>query len=182
HIYIAQPPLYKIKKGKMERYLDKDEDMQRFLVENGVEDAALFPRYPDSDAPVKEAEAIRKSELRSIIDSLMALDIIDRTLHRKGTHVQEVLNMRNEDEQKRFPIGIFTTGEARKFAFDKQRYIELQDEVDPEEQARLDAEADAAAKKKAEETQGELSLDASADVDQDFQETEAVRRKYMVQD
>ncbi len=183
HIYIAQPPLYKIKKGKMERYLDKDEDKDRMLVELGIEEATLFPRNPDGDnAPATEAQAIRKSELKGIVEHLVALEILDKTLSRKGTSIQEVLDQRNDGERKKFPVGIFTTGEARKFAFDPKEFTALQEEVDPDEQARLDLEAAEAAKKRATETQQELSLDSSAEVDQGFQETEVARRRYMVQD
>ncbi len=183
HIYIAQPPLYKIKKGKMERYLDKDEDKDRMLVELGVEEAALFPRNPDGDnAPAAEAQAIRKSELKGIVEHLVALEILDKTLARKGTSVQEVLNQRLDGEQKKFPVGIFTTGETRKFAFNPKEFTALQEEVDPDEQARLDEEAAEAAKRRAAETQQELSLDSSAEVDQGFQEHEIARRRYMVQD
>ncbi|MDC1175222.1 DNA topoisomerase (ATP-hydrolyzing) subunit B [Bacteriovoracaceae bacterium] len=36
YIYIAQPPLYKYKKGKTEKYLKDDKELQEFLVSNAV--------------------------------------------------------------------------------------------------------------------------------------------------
>jgi len=41
HLYIAQPPLYKIKKGKIERYLKDDKALQNFLVDLGSEDLSV---------------------------------------------------------------------------------------------------------------------------------------------
>jgi DNA gyrase subunit B len=41
HIYIAQPPLYKIKRGKSERYLKDETELNAYLLEAALEDAAL---------------------------------------------------------------------------------------------------------------------------------------------
>ena len=41
HIYIAQPPLYKIKRGKREEYIETDEQMSQMLLELGAEGQAL---------------------------------------------------------------------------------------------------------------------------------------------
>ena len=182
HIYIAQPPLFKVKKGRMERYLDKEEDRDRLLVDLGIDDAVLFSRNVEGKSAKKDDEGIRKSELRTVVEHLMTLETVDRTLHRKGTSIQEVLNLRNEDANKRFPVGLFTRGESRKFAFDQSDYLALEDEVDPAELERVEREAAEAKARKDLETQQELTLDSSADVEQDFQDTEELRRKYLSQD
>ena len=43
HLFIAQPPLYKIKKGKMERYLKNDRSLADFLIEAGAESIDVEP-------------------------------------------------------------------------------------------------------------------------------------------
>ncbi len=43
YIYIAQPPLYKIKRGKHEQYLKDDVELERYLVNAALEEASLVP-------------------------------------------------------------------------------------------------------------------------------------------
>ncbi len=41
HLYIAQPPLYKVMRGKSERYLTDQSEMDAFLIEEGSSEAVL---------------------------------------------------------------------------------------------------------------------------------------------
>lgn len=41
HLYIAQPPLYRIKKGKKETYLKNDDDLDNYILNNAVENVKL---------------------------------------------------------------------------------------------------------------------------------------------
>ena len=41
HLFIAQPPLYKVKRGKVERYLKDDRGMEDFLLELGAESLSV---------------------------------------------------------------------------------------------------------------------------------------------
>lgn len=43
HIYIAQPPLYKIKQGKEERYLKDDHEMKGYMLRSALSNAELYP-------------------------------------------------------------------------------------------------------------------------------------------
>src|SRR6187200_1532528 len=41
HLYIAQPPLYRVKRGNSERYLRNDAELEDYLIAAGLEDARL---------------------------------------------------------------------------------------------------------------------------------------------
>ncbi len=53
HIYIGQPPLYKIKQGKQEQYLKDDAELNDYLLARALDDAAL--QFDPETPPLKAA-------------------------------------------------------------------------------------------------------------------------------
>ncbi len=43
HLYIAQPPLYRMKKGKKEWYVHDQKDYERYILENGIGATTIYP-------------------------------------------------------------------------------------------------------------------------------------------
>jgi DNA gyrase subunit B len=72
YLYIAQPPLYRAKRGQSETYLKDDKAMENYLNSNGVDGATL--RLADGSALVGAdliALVERACEARSMIDVLV---------------------------------------------------------------------------------------------------------------
>jgi DNA gyrase subunit B len=72
YIYIAQPPLYKIARGKSEQYLKDERALEDYLVQAGLEDAVLR---------LANGEQRGGKDLASIVDEARAARSILKGLH-----------------------------------------------------------------------------------------------------
>ncbi len=61
HLYIAQPPLYRVKRGTSTEYLKDDRALERYLVETGLKDAVLVRRDGAEVAHGELAEWVEES-------------------------------------------------------------------------------------------------------------------------
>jgi DNA gyrase subunit B len=59
YLYIAQPPLYKAKRGSSERYLKDDDALERFLIDAAIEEAVLT---------LHSGEQIAGEDLRAVVE------------------------------------------------------------------------------------------------------------------
>jgi DNA gyrase subunit B len=77
YIYIAQPPLYKIKKGKTERYIKNETEMTRYLMKKATEDVVVRVK--------KSGEEIQGKDLTSLLERLTEFNgyyaKLERRLH-----------------------------------------------------------------------------------------------------
>ncbi|MBC7795115.1 MAG: DNA gyrase subunit B, partial [Clostridia bacterium] len=72
HIYIAQPPLYRIKHGKDERYIKDDHELAQYIVTLALKDAKLIPAEGAAPIEGEALEALARQYLvaNAVIDRL----------------------------------------------------------------------------------------------------------------
>lgn len=81
HVYIAQPPLYKVTKGKSEQYLKDERALEDYLIDQGLEDAVLR---------LASGEERAGQDLRGIVDRARQIrGILDGLHHRYDRSVVE---------------------------------------------------------------------------------------------
>ena len=124
YVYIAQPPLYKIKRKRREQYIDNDDDLNRILLELGSDEVTLIRERDNHQYPSK---AIDK-----IVESLSRLEAMSGGVTRYGCPIDRYLDHQNPDthELPKF-IARIRTGNQEEFRFlmnDEERssfYVEF---------------------------------------------------------
>jgi DNA gyrase subunit B len=91
-IYIAQPPLYQIKRKKREEYVDDDVQLNKILITLGAEDVRLKNLADD-----KELSA---AQLKDILESLEKLAKLSESIRRHGGDFESFLGARAEKTGK----------------------------------------------------------------------------------
>ena len=71
HVYIAQPPLYKVSKGKQHRYVKDQAEMDAYLIEEGSAEAALELASGEVRAGMDLQELVREAKgFKALVDRL----------------------------------------------------------------------------------------------------------------
>ncbi|MGM0450883.1 MAG: DNA topoisomerase (ATP-hydrolyzing) subunit B [Pseudomonadota bacterium] len=87
HVYIAMPPLYKVKRGKQEQYLKDEKAKTAYVTQSALENAAL---YVNPEAPPLAGEALEElvHEYQGVMETIERLTRVypERVLQEMITH------------------------------------------------------------------------------------------------
>lgn len=71
HLYIAQPPLYKVKRGSSEQYLKDSKALENYLIETGLEGATLVLANGEERAGTDLREIVEEAlQVRAALDAI----------------------------------------------------------------------------------------------------------------
>ena len=101
HVYIAQPPLFKVKQGKDERYLKDEEELEQYLIESALNDASLVTK--------EKGDVLDDESLRNIAKEMLITESIirrlssryDESLLRAIHHIGDI-NLDSEESTKNY--------------------------------------------------------------------------------
>ena len=98
HIHIAQPPLYKVKRGKSERYAQNEEQLTSFVIKEGIEGVKVYD-ITKKPAPTsrRDGKEIASDKLKEIVNLLLQIEKISPALRRKGITLEEYLKRSSPD-------------------------------------------------------------------------------------
>jgi len=128
YIFIAQPPLYKIKKGKREEYIETEDKLNAILLELGLEDLEL--------SLVRKKQQFKGKDIKDLLEIVAAISRIETLIGRHGIDFSVYLDAYNIKE-KSFPCYMLHDKDGDRFfhsddelaAFVKKREKEKGEEV-----------------------------------------------------
>ncbi len=94
-VYIAQPPLFKIKRGQREEYIQTEQQMNELLLELGRE-GHRFIR-------LKDKQVFTDNQFENLLHLLVELDKLGKNLEKKGVEFVKYLDFRHP-KTKKMPI------------------------------------------------------------------------------
>ena len=95
HVYIAQPPLYKLKKGKREEYIESEEEMNAIILDMGSEGLKL--------KKIKGTKTFNSTQFKDILNTIVDLERVIGILARKGVDFEEYIQSYNP-KTKKMPV------------------------------------------------------------------------------
>jgi DNA gyrase subunit B len=105
-VYIAQPPLYRVRRKKKEEYVTTDADMLRTLLELGLDGSSLVI--------AASGEEISGESLRKIVAELTRLEGYESGFSKRGLELGTVLRM---DQEGSFPTHRVAVGGQERFFY-----------------------------------------------------------------
>ncbi len=130
HVYLAQPPLYRVKKGKKEEYLTTEKDLKKYLLEQSIEDIDIVN--------VSTGRKYTSARVKEFMESLVMLQKISKAIERRGVGFGEYLK-KEDPSTKKLPMYRVKVGDEYKYLYSSEELTQLMDS-EGEEDLELEQE------------------------------------------
>ncbi|MBU1045302.1 MAG: DNA topoisomerase (ATP-hydrolyzing) subunit B [Candidatus Omnitrophica bacterium] len=111
HVFIAQPPLYKIKRGKREEYIETEAEMDSLLFELGMEGLKLLN--------LKNDKTFSENQFKELLAILLEVEFLSHSVEKKGITFLKYLQLKDVKTNK-LPIYKIDSADEDKFIFDEK--------------------------------------------------------------
>ena len=111
HIYIAQPPLYKVKRGKREEYIETERHMNSLLFELGTEGLTII-RLTDK-------KSFKDNQLKELLQLVHEFDRLGRAIEKRGVDLSNYIGFRHK-KPKKLPIFMIKVEDSTQFLYDDE--------------------------------------------------------------
>ncbi len=128
-IYIARPPLYRVTRKKVSRYIHSEKEMDEYLLKLGI-----------SDVNIKLAghkDVLTKEQVEQLVDLIREVETLIASIERKGVPFREFLA--SKDLTGRLPRAQVKLGDNLHFVYSEEEFLELKkrdEELQKEQHAR----------------------------------------------
>ncbi len=143
HVYIAQPPLYKVKKGKKEQYVEKESEMDAILIELGMDNIKLIEKHE------KTEKTWDPEKFNKVIENIKNLENMATALRYKGITLNEYLDNR-DSETGLLPMYKINFEGKEFFVHDERKYVEMTEKWDADMETDIPETEDGTGKPKTE--------------------------------
>lgn len=129
HIYIAQPPLFKVSRGKKGRYIHSEKEMDSHLLELGTTDIEVKDVRIDS--------TLDQSEIKRLLDAILEVEGFISGVEKKGVPFRELLEAQSENGA--YPLYQVTLDSGPRFIYSEEEFSQLVQENEGSQREKHDA-------------------------------------------
>ena len=115
-VYIAQPPLYKIKRGKREEYIETEGEMNNLILELGMEGLKLIR--------LKGKHEYTSGQFKEILSALFELERMVEIMHKRGVEFSDFIKFYDEKSDLMPHYMVKSEGNLH-FVYDDKELAEL---------------------------------------------------------
>jgi DNA gyrase subunit B len=123
YVYIAQPPLYKIKRGQREEYIQTEQQMDELLLDLGREGLRLMR--------LKDKQTFTDNQFENLLRLLVELEKLGKHLEKKGVEFAKYLSFRHP-KTKKMPIYRVKVEGKEHFLYSDKELASLTDKQEKE--------------------------------------------------
>ncbi len=115
YIYIARPPLYRVKRKKVSKYIHSEHEMDEYLLGLGISDVSL--------RLASQSELIEKDQVKDLMKAILEVETLIAVIERKGVPFREFLDAKNEEGK--LPKYLVHLSDKNQFVYSQDEFAEI---------------------------------------------------------